>query len=116
MRRGTGSRRAAGGEQPGDEREACDSLPAGRAQGDTLSAERIPLLVASAARIAAPTPRAPGILDWARMLSRCNSVKVSELPALELLVWLAPHPNAMVKSSGSIGHQAREIMVAPLVL
>jgi hypothetical protein len=84
-----------------------------------VSAARIPLLVASAARIAAPTPRAPGIVDVDSMLSRWSSVIVSELaalPELALLDWLPPHPaHARVKSSGRTCHVGRRIIVAPLV-
>src|SRR6266571_7328890 len=48
-----------------------------RSHGDTLSDARIRALVESAARIAAPTPRAPGMREAARMLSRCRSVRLS---------------------------------------
>lgn len=50
------------------------------------------------------------------MLSRWSSVRVSELPELELLDWLPPHPaHARVKSSGRTCHVARRIIVAPVV-
>ena len=48
-----------------------------RAHCVTLSVARMCALVESAYRIAAPTPRAPGIREPARMLSRCRWVRLS---------------------------------------
>src|SRR3989442_1610232 len=58
----------------------------------------MPALVESATRIALPTPDAPGIRDFASMLSRCRSLSVSPA-APEVRVWPPPHPIAGMSSS-----------------
>src|SRR2546430_9129522 len=58
--------------------------------GEMLSAARIPALVESATRIAFPTARAPGIFDWARMLSRWRSVSESAAAVRAVRDWPPP--------------------------
>src|SRR2546430_172322 len=65
--------------------------------GEMLSAARIPALVESATRIAFPTARAPGIFDWARMLSRWRSVSESPAAVRDLPDW--PPPQAVNTTS-----------------
>src|SRR5256886_753004 len=70
LRRATRVRRPARGKR-GEQR---DAHPEGvRTHGETLSVARIRALVESAARIALPTPLAPGIRDFARIESRWRS-------------------------------------------
>jgi hypothetical protein len=59
-----------------------------RAHGETLSVARIRALAESAARIARPTPLAPGMRDCARIESRWRSV--SESPSAVDLAGLLP--------------------------
>src|SRR6266704_3265893 len=62
--------RAAGGEDEGEQAHPGSHCV-------TLSVARMCALVESAYRIAATTPRAPGIREPARMLSRCRWVRLS---------------------------------------
>src|SRR5438876_7331848 len=78
LRRATRVRRPARGKR-GEQR---DAHPEGvRTHGETLSVARIRALVESAARIALPTPLAPGIRDFARIESRWRSVSESRSAA-----------------------------------
>src|SRR5205807_1711255 len=83
-----GIRRPAGGES-----EQGHHGPHRGRHGEMLSAARIPALVESATRIALPTARAPGIFDWARMLSRWRSVSESPAAVRDVPDW--PPPQAV---------------------
>ena len=66
--------------------------------GPIVSVTLTRALVESATLIARPTPRAPGILDFASMLSRCRSVSVSLAPARRAPPF-SPPPQAATRAS-----------------
>src|SRR2546430_1721786 len=78
---------------------------------EMLTAARIPALVESATRIAFPTARAPGIFDWARMLSRWRSVSESAAAVRDVRDW--PPPQA-ARSSARMVENARARIGAPI--
>src|SRR5205085_1952330 len=69
----------------------------------TLSDARTLALVESAARKAAPTPRAPGMRDPARIESRCRSVRESRAADLACL----PPEHAAVMATTRVRERAR---------
>src|SRR5207247_5115891 len=77
-----------------------------RPHGETLSVVRTRALAESAARIALPTPLAPGIRDCARIESRWRSVSESP-PAADLAVLPPEHAarsaRTMVSTRARIG-------------
>src|SRR5207237_6635825 len=69
----------------------------------TLSDARTLAFVESAARMAAPTPRAPGMRDPARIESRCRSVRESRAADLACL----PPEHAAVMATTRVRARAR---------